>query len=146
MSLLFLELFVCCRYTHNFVFFFNDTATTEIYTLSLHDALPISCRTYEKYITFLQFNFCFTGTICPFIMIINCNREYPFCHFLTDNIIIQEMMNLLWYRKFRKGMAFHISMIGICNDFITEGNALITNINRGACNKFFYLIMPLTAE
>src|SRR5689334_23997570 len=29
------------RLTHIF-FFFNDTATTEIYTLSLHDALPIS--------------------------------------------------------------------------------------------------------
>src|SRR5258707_13995622 len=29
-----------------FFFFFNDTATTEIYTLSLHDALPISL--YEK--------------------------------------------------------------------------------------------------
>src|SRR3989442_13291500 len=27
-----------------FLFFFNDTATTEIYTLSLHDALPISGR------------------------------------------------------------------------------------------------------
>src|SRR5258708_9247013 len=27
-----------------FIFFFNDTATTEIYTLSLHDALPISSR------------------------------------------------------------------------------------------------------
>src|SRR5947209_20490177 len=27
-----------------FVFFFNDTATTEIYTLSLHDALPIFPR------------------------------------------------------------------------------------------------------
>src|SRR5258705_8601935 len=26
----------------SFLFFFNDTATTEIYTLSLHDALPIS--------------------------------------------------------------------------------------------------------
>src|SRR5258706_332446 len=26
---------------HLFFFFFNDTATTEIYTLSLHDALPI---------------------------------------------------------------------------------------------------------
>src|SRR5258708_14425417 len=26
-------------------FFFNDTATTEIYTLSLHDALPISVTT-----------------------------------------------------------------------------------------------------
>src|SRR5256884_6759581 len=27
-----------------FFFFFNDTATTEIYTLSLHDALPIYIR------------------------------------------------------------------------------------------------------
>src|SRR5229473_4944480 len=27
-----------------YFFFFNDTATTEIYTLSLHDALPISLR------------------------------------------------------------------------------------------------------
>src|SRR2546430_6507027 len=28
---------------YDIFFFFNDTATTEIYTLSLHDALPISC-------------------------------------------------------------------------------------------------------
>src|SRR6266853_7036517 len=32
-----ISLFVCFF----FFFFFNDTATTEIYTLSLHDALPI---------------------------------------------------------------------------------------------------------
>src|SRR5690242_14925629 len=31
-------------YVHPCTFFFNDTATTEIYTLSLHDALPISPR------------------------------------------------------------------------------------------------------
>src|SRR5260370_29154201 len=31
-----------CSRASFFVFFFNDTATTEIYTLSLHDALPIS--------------------------------------------------------------------------------------------------------
>src|SRR3712207_7250426 len=30
-----------------FFFFFNDTATTEIYTLSLHDALPIFIRLSE---------------------------------------------------------------------------------------------------
>jgi len=30
-----------------FFFFFNDTATTEIYTLSLHDALPICCNPDE---------------------------------------------------------------------------------------------------
>src|SRR5699024_12443720 len=29
-------------------FFFNDTATTEIYTLSLHDALPILARAIDN--------------------------------------------------------------------------------------------------
>src|SRR5436309_4182706 len=33
---------VCCKQCCLIFFFFNDTATTEIYTLSLHDALPIS--------------------------------------------------------------------------------------------------------
>src|SRR2546422_9725424 len=33
-----------CAIRLSLVFFFNDTATTEIYTLSLHDALPISTR------------------------------------------------------------------------------------------------------
>src|SRR2546428_6249961 len=32
-----------------FFFFFNDTATTEIYTLSLHDALPI----YDYYVVYI---------------------------------------------------------------------------------------------
>src|SRR2546430_17131216 len=30
------------------IFFFNDTATTEIYTLSLHDALPIFAATLQR--------------------------------------------------------------------------------------------------
>src|SRR2546430_9936492 len=33
---------ICLATAPSFFFFFNDTATTEIYTLSLHDALPIS--------------------------------------------------------------------------------------------------------
>src|SRR5207248_11169798 len=32
----------------SFFFFFNDTATTEIYTLSLHDALPIYPAGHER--------------------------------------------------------------------------------------------------
>src|SRR2546422_4952197 len=40
-------------YIFFFFFFFNDTATTEIYTLSLHDALPISL-TPALLITLLQ--------------------------------------------------------------------------------------------
>src|SRR5260370_41322542 len=31
-----------------FFFFFNDTATTEIYTLSLHDALPICLPVFHR--------------------------------------------------------------------------------------------------
>src|SRR2546429_3474861 len=34
-------------------FFFNDTATTEIYTLSLHDALPISTSSTRRHSTAL---------------------------------------------------------------------------------------------
>src|SRR2546430_13748980 len=33
--------FTCSAMSVDIFFFFNDTATTEIYTLSLHDALPI---------------------------------------------------------------------------------------------------------
>src|SRR2546429_7101700 len=48
-----------------FFFFFNDTATTEIYTLSLHDALPI-------YIYNLVLKF--TDSVR------NCDLEYKFSH------------------------------------------------------------------
>ena len=39
----------CELYVFLFFFFFNDTATTEIYTLSLHDALPISQGKPEEF-------------------------------------------------------------------------------------------------
>src|SRR5215510_16251499 len=38
-------------------FFFNDTATTEIYTLSLHDALPISAAMAGGVIAFYQLGY-----------------------------------------------------------------------------------------
>src|SRR4051794_41848990 len=37
-------MYVATDWPRPFFFFFNDTATPEIYTLSLHDALPISGR------------------------------------------------------------------------------------------------------
>src|SRR5882762_3914950 len=39
--------YVTVPYRGSFFFFFNDTATTEIYTLSLHDALPIPPVAYR---------------------------------------------------------------------------------------------------
>src|SRR5205809_3947213 len=41
----------------SFYFFFNDTATTEIYTLSLHDALPIFLRRITRTENILHRNF-----------------------------------------------------------------------------------------
>src|SRR5258705_9567389 len=38
----------CDTTSYFFFFFFNDTATTEIYTLSLHDALPISPTSWMR--------------------------------------------------------------------------------------------------
>src|SRR6266849_10062474 len=48
---------------HNLFFFFNDTATTEIYTLSLPDALPI----YELAAGGL--------TIEPFLLVLSCSSS-----------------------------------------------------------------------
>src|SRR2546430_9899057 len=39
---------MCTLPSHISFFFFNDTATTEIYTLSLHDALPICAAAIER--------------------------------------------------------------------------------------------------
>src|SRR3712207_7308349 len=51
------------------LFFFNDTATTEIYTLSLHDALPIffkeACRDSE-YKAHYSFRNLFLYNFCPY--------------------------------------------------------------------------------
>src|SRR5258708_30562700 len=53
-------------------FFFNDTATTEIYTLSLHDALPISGQDTQRG-TFNQRHAVLVDTVTE--------RDYlPLCH------------------------------------------------------------------
>src|SRR5438270_13320798 len=51
--------FILCFYFFIYFFFFNDTATTEIYTLSLHDALPISSGEFGE--PYLKFLFAFLG-------------------------------------------------------------------------------------
>src|SRR5699024_12854080 len=41
--------YIMCSFTNLRLFFLNDTATTEIYTLSLHDALPICKLDDERF-------------------------------------------------------------------------------------------------
>src|SRR5215211_5466281 len=47
-----------------FFFFFNDTATTEIYTLSLHDALPISAAGSSVWIGLVLAGMCAGKASC----------------------------------------------------------------------------------
>src|SRR3712207_9034979 len=56
------------------VFFFNDTATTEIYTLSLHDALPIwsSISTYAR-------RWCARSIGCAGCVCVCAGRIVPVC-------------------------------------------------------------------
>src|SRR5260221_6454466 len=49
-----------------YLYFYNDTATTEIYTLSLHDALPIWCPSRRRH-TRTLFDW-------PFIVIVHVTR------------------------------------------------------------------------
>src|SRR2546430_12605526 len=48
---------------HVTIFFFNDTATTEIYALSLHDALPISLPRWKPSVARRRYCFTITWTV-----------------------------------------------------------------------------------
>src|SRR5476649_3103281 len=83
-----------------FLFFFNDTATTEIYTLSLHDALPIYacahrphrahscglCRgagsRSEEHTSELQSH---SDIVCRLLLEKKKNKNYNHVHPVTDN-------------------------------------------------------------
>ena len=59
-----------------FVFFFNDTATTEIYTLSLHDALPIFITTWGTIILLgLVVVFIFVGMLLALNLLNRTNER-----------------------------------------------------------------------
>src|SRR5256885_13171051 len=56
-------------------FFFNDTATTEIYTLSLHDALPIWCQSKRRRSGLSVNNRLAFGYVCGRYLIIAMRSE-----------------------------------------------------------------------
>src|SRR2546428_7804611 len=80
-----------------FFFFFNDTATTEIYTLSLHDALPISNRLKPSGHT------CVSPWTTMYISPTGC--VYPCLNYYVGNIReqpLRELWNSDRYRQYRK--------------------------------------------
>src|SRR3712207_8242006 len=70
-----------------FVYFFNDTASTEIYTLSLHDALPIFSHLFgparDRRIVRAGRYLSFTTLVpCPVLLILDLGRPERFLNML----------------------------------------------------------------
>src|SRR3712207_9086376 len=53
-------------------FFFNDTATTEIYTLSLHDALPISLHATQSTVNHMKAAWWIGYVVYPIGILASC--------------------------------------------------------------------------
>src|SRR5215475_16202594 len=82
---LFCSLVVCLS-----CFFFNDTATTELYTLSLHDALPISATSVLRHI---------------FDPLVDVSNDSKFTPALAESW--RAVSSTQWRFTLRKGVTFH---------------------------------------
>src|SRR2546423_8225087 len=88
--------------TNFLFFFFNDTATTEIYTLSLHDALPILKE--KKIKSSIKGYLGFPAAIC-----VSVNDEIT--HGIPDNRPFKQgdlvSFDVACHSKDKKGIAYH---------------------------------------
>src|SRR5206468_10705982 len=86
-SLVILHIFALWSTTHQSIiifFFFNDTATTEIYTLSLHDALPILKERILVIILLLHFLSLMLGSVLVLML--------PLLVWLTPDLRIKKSL------------------------------------------------------
>ena len=121
-----------------FFFFFNDTATTEIYTLSLHDALPIyrdevnpEGDTIEDLITnladrYLNINCaCFTPNEGRIDDILRYVKEYNIDGVVYSNLSFCHTYSVEYNRVEKALKEAGIPMINIETDYSTEDSGQI---------------------
>src|SRR5687767_16018805 len=77
--------FASCYSAMGYFFFFNDTATTEIYTLSLHDALPICFG------PLLEDKLCLIFKLAPSV----CRMTFPILASLLVRLVVLLPFQLL---------------------------------------------------
>src|SRR5258708_20140628 len=73
-----------CLVTYSY-FFFNDTATTEIYTLSLHDALPISLLRHQRINALRQHGLELLDNLAAHARSASSERDDLQCHHQSDD-------------------------------------------------------------
>src|SRR3712207_7813043 len=92
-------------------FFFNDTATTEIYTLSLHDALPIF------------------------------KPGDPFVHAFTFIIQFGAILSVvcLYWKRFFSINRTPVPELVAAEAWLSEDHSWLVNAKHSACNAFYWL-------
>src|SRR5574343_1525756 len=88
-------------------FFFNDTATTEIYTLSLHDALPIfgfsDCLCQNLFYRFL---YCFFRLY--FLVAVYCLDLLRLCCLFCCFLVVGFLFSSFWLKHSYSAFLYHV--------------------------------------
>src|SRR5256885_12136955 len=98
-----------------FFFFFNDTATTEIYTLSLHDALPISLHLKVRLLEQLlvqPLRLLATGPVAEGFLVIGprrLRRDRKSTRLNSSHLVISYAVFCLKKKKKIDGILLHIA-------------------------------------
>src|SRR6202522_3220720 len=114
-----------------FFFFFNDTATTEIYTLSLHDALPIS---NSKHQPSAGVRFCLLGLYSYFFRSEEHtselqSRRHLVCRLLLekkrahDSRLVMGLVLAELYRPFESAVILHL--LGMANPYVAPAHLFL---------------------
>src|SRR5258705_3074354 len=113
-----------------FFFFFNDTATTEIYTLSLHDALPISL--------FLSVTTSLLSVLIIFKALVDSGSTHCFVDpkFIAKNNLITYSVTQIRLRLFD----------GTSNQIITQAINMPLQISPGHVTPFTFYLTPLDSS
>src|SRR4030067_3415276 len=90
------------------IFFFNDTATTEIYTLSLHDALPIY-RTKSSGSVSQDVNLPSTGAVSVSFRSEEHTSELQSLAYLVCRLLVEKKPLHMWAPDFYEGEPSSIS-------------------------------------
>src|SRR5256885_12262720 len=92
-------------------FFFNDTATTEIYTLSLHDALPISREAMRKLARSNQHINQRQQFRQPFIDVVNIGGDRKSTRLNSSHLVISYAVFCLKKKKHHHEIYAHVGKI-----------------------------------
>src|SRR5437588_10011063 len=78
-------------------------------------------------------------------MLVNRDGQALFSFVLTDDVLVQEILNLAGFWK-RRARGYRLSLLIVGNDLVADVNALIADVNRGTGDEFLDFVLRLAAK